>query len=139
MGRVLAMKRGLHRRRILTTVGTLTVAGSIAGCSFSYSSSDNRLSMEETVEFDADEGQEIRVRISSGSGGSDDTASSDTGRAELFDPNGQSLVELSFSDQHGDRTRDEETLTAPTSGTYLFENGGWTVTATIEVDGEAVL
>lgn len=132
------MARNVNRRQFLTTVGAVSLTASLAGCSFSYSSSDNRLSMSETVEFDAEEGEEILVRIGSGSGSSDDSAISESGSAELYGPNGQSLAELSFSDRDG-RPNDEETLTAPTSGTYELENGDRTVTATIEVDGETVL
>lgn len=134
------MAKKANRRRFIATVGAVTLAGSLAGCSFSYSSSDDRLSMSETVGFDAEEGEEILVEIRSGGDSSDDSSISESGRAELYGPSGQLLVELSFSDREGSGLRsDEETLTAPTSGTYELENGDRTVTATIEVDGETVL
>lgn len=134
------MARKANRRGFVATVGAVTLAGSLAGCSFSYSSSDDRLSMSETVEFDAEEGEEILVEIRSGGDSSDDSAISESGSAELYGPNGQALAELSFSDRDGSSLRsDEKTLTAPTSGTYELENGDRTVTATIEVGGETVL
>lgn len=133
--------RRTNRRHVLKATGCAAVAVVVAGCSFSYSGSENRFSTERTFEFEAQQGDEIRVRISGTEFGNDDTgvsAGRETADADLFGPNGQTVVSLSFS---GDGASDEETVSAPDSGTYEFNvrPSPDTVRATIEVDGESVL
>lgn len=134
-------QRQTSRRRVLQATGSGVAAVFVAGCSFSYSGSENRFSTEQTFDFEADRGEEIRVRIrGTESPGEDSEVSggTETADADLFDPRGQTLVTLSF---RGDGASDEEVISAPESGTYEFtvRPSPDTVRAYIDVGGESVL
>ena len=125
----------MSRRRLLTTVGTTAITATAAGCTTSSDVASDRsietIPMEEALEFEAEEGAEISVSISA--------RTSDFGRANLYGPNGGTLAELSFNAARGGSDRDSETVTAPSSGTYVLQNEDTSVTASIQVDGEAPL
>ena len=132
------MQKTATRRGALASLGTVgTVA--LAGCTGSSSDSDGHLSVSETLEFDAEEGAEIRIQIGSGGGSSSDSSPFRTGHTTLYDPSGEFVTELFFSIAQDGTQTDEETVTAPESGTYTLENGDWTVSLTVEVDGETVV
>ena len=66
-----------------------------------------------------------------------------SGTGELYAPSGQSLAEVSIDLRMGQSrlVSDDETVTAPTSGTYEFqvETNVDRLSITIEVDGEAIV
>lgn len=129
------------RRGVLGATASGAVAVLIAGCSFSYSGSENRFSTEQTFDFEADQGEEIRVRIRGTETSGDDSEVSggtETAEADLVGPSRQTLVSLSF---RGDGASDEKTISAPESGSYEFtvQPSPDTVRAYIDVGGESVL
>lgn len=130
------------RRRVLGGAASGAAAVLTAGCSFSSSGSENRFSTEQTFDFEAEQGENIRVRIrGTDSAGDDDggvSGGTETAEADLFGPDGQVVVSLSF---RGDGASDQQTISAPASGTYEFtvRPSPDTVRAYIDVGGESVL
>ena len=112
----------------------------VSGCSFSYSAdNEGRVRGSETFEFETDEGDQILVRI----GNPDPDQEGASGTGELYSPGGKSLAEVSI-DLGMNESRlvsDDETVTAPTSGTYEFqvETNVDRLSVTIEVAGEEIV
>lgn len=129
------------RRRVLEAGGLTAATVALAGCSFSYEGSQNRISTDRTFEVEAEEGDDLRVRIrGTERRGEDDGVSAGRESADgtLTGPGGDTLVELSF---RGDGASDEATLIAPATGTYEFyvDSAPDTVYAYFEVNGEEQL
>ena len=129
----------ISRRQFVGASAVLS-ASFVSGCSFSYSAdNEGAVRGSETFEFEADEGQEIRVVLAN----PDPDAEGVSGSGELHAPGGQSLAEVSIDLPVGQSrlTSDDETVTAPTSGTYEFqvETNVDRLRITIEVDGETIV
>lgn len=123
-------------------MGTSAVvsAAFASGCSFSYSNDyDGFVRGSETFEFDAEGGDEIRVRI----GNADPDQEGASGTGELYAPDGQKLAEVSIdlSTNSSMLRGDEETVTAPTSGTYEYqvETNVDRLSVTVEVGDETIV
>ena len=127
-------------RRQFVGGGAVLSAAFVSGCSFSYSADNEGIVRgSETFEFEADEGQEIRVVITN----PDPDEEGVSGTGELHAPDGQSLAEVSIDLGMSESrlTSDDATVTAPTSGTYEFqvETNVDRLSITIEVDGEEIV
>lgn len=127
-------------RRQFVGAGAVVSATVASGCSFSYSAdNEGRVRGSETFEFEADEGEQILVRIAN----ADPDQEGASGTGELHAPGGHSLAEVSIDLPMGSSrlTSDEETVTAPASGTYEFhvETNVDRLSITIEVDGETIV